>query len=76
MAAINELEFSIVDMREEPFFHRDSRKDYIMTLPTAQGWEVLKAMRLAALVHSGFELHKVLREMTAKRWRALRLAIA
>ena len=32
-------------------------------------------MRQAALVHTGFELHKILRDMVMKRWRALRLAV-
>ena len=45
MCAINELEDSIVATHGSPFFHRESQVDYIMTLPTEQGWEVLQAMR-------------------------------
>ena len=74
MCAINELEDSIVATHGSPFFHRESRVDYIMTLPTEQGWEGLRAMRHDTLAHTGFELHKVLRDMVMKRWRALRLA--
>ena len=75
MCAINELEDSIVAMHGSPFFHQESRVDIIMTLPTEQGWEVLRAMRQAALVHTGVELHKIFFDMVMKRWRALRLAV-
>ena len=48
MTAINLMEDIIVDMHGHNFFHRDSRKDYIMTLPTAQAWEVFDSFKEAA----------------------------
>ena len=75
MRAINDLNDSMVATHGAPFFHREPRKDYIMTLPTAEGWKVLQAMGRAALVYSGVDLHKILRDMAIKRWKALRSAV-
>ena len=75
MCAINDLEDSIVATRGSPFFHQEARMDYIMTLPTEEGWKVLQAMKQAALVHNVNELHKILRDMVMKRWRALRFVL-
>ena len=76
MCAINDLEDSIVATHGSMFFHRGLRVDYIMAFPNEQGWEVLRAMRQAALVHTpGLELHRILHDMVMKRWRALRLVV-
>ena len=75
MRAINALEDDIVATHGSPFFHRASMLGYIMTLPTEQGWKVLRAMRQATLAHTGLELRKILHDMVMKRWRALRLAV-
>ena len=53
MAAINKLEAHIRNIHQSVpnFFERDTRKKYIMTLPTAQGWEVLNALEQAGAAH-------------------------
>ena len=50
-AALNKLDNLTENIHGHQFFLRDLRRSYIMTLPTAQGWEVLEALKSAGAEH-------------------------
>ena len=50
-AALNKLDNIITEVYGQHFFFRDERWIYIMTLPTAQGREVLEALKSAGAEH-------------------------
>ena len=68
-----QMEESITEVHGFSYSHRDRRRALIMTLPTSEGWQVMKRLLQAGTGYASMqEVHDRFELLVEKRWTCLK----